>query len=274
MQKDNSLPKKPRKVKVPKIPRMLLSVSSVETFQSCNAKWYYRYVEKLPSPKNYYSTTGSFIHKILEVFIRHLNKYKNLTSASSFAFMIAQKDEELKLTLTPEIIKEGKAWLDFIVERFRNDPSLIPSVHKVELPFVFKIPETNISIRGFIDRIDVLGPNKLKVIDYKTSSNPSYLKPFQLITYAIATKHKFPNNDVEVAYQLIRHDFSMKEFSFNEQDEKNVIDTFIKVASQIETLKVKQPSTAWTPTPTKLCDYCPYRIKCQDDRAKKSPWKV
>lgn len=272
MQKDQSIQiSKPKKTKTP---RMLLSVSSIETFQSCNAKWYYRYVAKLPSPKNYYSTTGSFIHKILEVFIKHLNKYKDLSRASSFAFMIAQKDEELKETLTPEIIKEGKAWLDYVVESFRSDPSLIPSARKVEMPFTFKIPGSNITVRGFIDRIDEIGENKLQVIDYKTSGNPNYLKPFQLITYAIATKQRFPNNEVEVAYQLIRHNFSMKKFTFNEQDEKDVIDTFIKVGTEITSLKEKSPTTPWTPTSSKLCDYCPYRIKCQDDRAKKSPWKV
>ena len=72
-----------------------LSVSSVETFQSCKAKWYYRYILKLPATKNYHTTAGSFIHKVLEVFLQQLQKYNNIKRASQIALAVAKKDEEL-----------------------------------------------------------------------------------------------------------------------------------------------------------------------------------
>lgn len=265
---------KPKKNKAPKQPRLLLSVSSVETFQSCQAKWYYRYVAKLPSPQNYYSTAGSFIHKILEIFLKRLSANVDLYRASTFAFLAAQRDKDLAPLLTPEIVREGKAWLDYLVDFFRSNPTQIPSVLKVEIPFAFKIPDTNITVRGFIDRVDSIDEESLKIIDYKTSSDPSYLKSFQLVTYAFAMKQKFPGKKVQAAYQLIRHDFALKEFTLTEEMESQAINTFVEVGKKIEDLKKESPSTPWKASPSKLCDYCSYRVQCFKDRLKANPWQV
>lgn len=251
-----------------------LSVSSVETFQSCKAKWYYRYILKIPTTKNYHTTTGSFIHKVLEVFLQQLQKYKDIKRASKVALFIAKKDPELIPTLTPEIIKEGEEWLQLLINKFENEPSSIPNVLRVEAPFVFKIEEDKILVRGFIDRIDQIDENTIGIIDYKTSNNPNYLKPFQLATYQLATKKNYPGMQIKVAYELIRHNFEKQEYSISEMDEIGVLKTFKEVAKEIRTLKATKPNEVWQISPSKLCDYCPYRVRCETDRSKKTPWKV
>jgi len=251
-----------------------LSVSSVETFQSCKAKWYYRYILKLPATKNYHTTAGSFIHKVLEVFLQQLQKYNNIKRASQIALAVAKKDEELIETLTPEIVKEGEEWLQLLIDKFEKEPGSIPNVVRVEAPFVFKLEEDNILVRGFIDRIDQIDEKTLGVIDYKTSSKPAYLKSFQLATYSVATKKNYPGMQVKVAYQLIRHNFEKQEHLISEADELNVLRTFKEVAKEIRALKLLKPNEVWEASPSKLCDYCPYRVRCETDRSKKSPWKV
>jgi len=253
---------------------LLLSVSSVETFMGCKAKRYYRYIEKLPAPHTYHTTAGSFIHKILEIFIKKYSKNKDLRLAGNTAFFLAKKDEDLAPTLTPEIIEEGKQWLKFIVKRYEKSPELIPNTLKVEAPFNFKIDES-LSVRGFIDRIDQVDPNTIRIVDYKTSSNPSYLSSFQLATYTIATQKKYPGKVIQASYELIRHEFENKAYDISEAELQNVIQTFTKAADEIRHLKKTSPTEAWDPTPTRLCSYCPFRIRCETDRAKKSPaWKV
>ena len=94
-----------------KIKNLRLSVSSVETFESCKAKWYYRYIEKLPTPSTYHTTAGSFIHKILEIYLRRFKKNGgNLRDAAGVAYRLACKDKDLAPDLTPEIKDEAKQW--------------------------------------------------------------------------------------------------------------------------------------------------------------------
>lgn len=260
----------------PKPNKLQLSVSSIETFQSCPAKWYYRYIEKLPSPKNYYSTAGSFIHKILEVFTIKFKYTQNLRKAGSLAFKSACTDPELQQYLTPEIKEEGKSWLKFLVKRFESNPSLIPPVISVETPFSFKIeePTVQITVRGIIDRIDQLDNNTIKIVDYKTSKDPNSLNNFQLATYKLALKKKYPNATIKTSYELIRHEFQTKEVEITPETEVNALNTFIQNAKQILALKNSKPNEPWEAKTSKLCDYCPYKVRCETDRLKKTPWKI
>lgn len=249
-----------------------LSVSSIEAFQSCRAKWYYRYVEKLPSPPTYHLTAGSFIHKILEIYLRRYKKNGgDLRDAASVAYRLAQRDKDIAPYLTEEIKKEGKQWIKEQTLRYESDASLIPDVLHIERPFSFKIEDSNILVRGFIDRIDSVGSTGLRVVDYKTSSNPNYLKPFQLETYAYAMQQKYPDKKIEMEYELVRHKFSSKVFELSSTSYDNVISTFKKVGNEIRELKERQPSTPWEPTVNRLCSYCPFRMRCEKDRST-SPW--
>lgn len=256
-----------------KSPSIRLSVSSVETFQSCKAKWYYRYIEGLPTPPNYHLTAGSFIHKILEIFLRSYKKHKDLKKAAKNAFALAKKDPELKEHLTEEILLEGREWLKFIAKKYHEQPDLIPDVLKIECPFTFKIDGTNITVRGFIDRIDNTSKDSIEIIDYKTSSNPDYLKPLQLATYSIAASKKYPGKKITAAYQLVRHQFENKHFPITEKVKQEAIETFKEAAKEITHLKNTSPNIPWEANVTRLCDYCPFRVRCEQDR-KKLVWST
>ena len=166
------------------------------------------------------------------------------------AFGLAKKDKETKADLTKEILEEGKQWLKEYVEGLKkNTGGIPPDVLQIEGAFYFKIND-QLSVRGFIDRIDQVDDKTIRVVDYKTSSNPSYLKPFQLTTYSIAAKNKYPNKEIEASYVLIRHDFNTKDYKITDDDRENAIGVFKKVASEINTLKDTSPAKPWKPTPT------------------------
>ena len=252
---------------------LLLSVSSVDTFKTCKAKWYYHYVKKLPTPKNYHLTAGSFIHKILEIFLKRYKKSKDLKDAARVAFNLAIKDPELMEDLTKEIKLEGRDWLKEILKIYEDSPELVPNVLRIEAPFNFKLTD-DISIRGFIDRIDSTEEDTIEIIDYKTNSNPDYLKPFQLITYAIAMEKKYPKKKIKASYQLIRHGFKKKDVEITEQGKQNVIETFISAGSEITNLMTTCPDTPWEATRSKLCSYCSFRIQCEKDNQSSNSWEV
>lgn len=250
-----------------------LSVSSVETFQSCNAKYYYRYIAKLPTTSNYYATTGKFIHKILEIFIHAQKKHKDLRKSGSIAYRLAQKDKELIESLTLEIKEEGKGWVKNLVKKFEENPQLIPNVLKTEFPFTFKIAESDILVRGVIDRIDLTGDGNILIIDYKTSKSPDYLSAFQLATYAYAVQQQYPTKEITAAFELIRYDFERLNVSITQEERDRALDAFRNAGLEIRRLQQEKPTSPWTPTITKLCAYCPFRMKCEQDRSS-SPWQV
>ena len=259
----------PKKDKV-----LQLSVSSVETFNTCKAKWYYNYVLRLPSPKNYYTTAGSFIHKILEIFLRRYKKSNDLRDAGQVAYRLAQNDEGIKPDLTDEIRLEGKDWLKQLVKQYETDASLIPNVLKIETPFNFKLDDPEVLIRGFIDRVDQIDDNTIEIIDYKTNQNPDYLKSFQLVVYAIAMEKKYPGKVIKGSYQLIRHKHSKKQFEITEDDKEKALLMFKNTATEIKALLKETPTTCWETSPSKLCSYCPFKIKCDQDNKPADHWKV
>jgi ATP-dependent helicase/DNAse subunit B len=251
-----------------------LSVSRVDTFKTCKAKYYYNYILELPTTDTYYTTIGKFIHKVLELFI---NKYKatgDLRTAASSAFKEAQKDEEIKPSLTRDIIKESMKWIVFLTKKFEEDSSQIPNTLDTELPFTFKLEEEKLLVRGVIDRVDRLSPNELLIIDYKTSQSSSYLRPFQLATYVHALKERFPNHTIKTAFELIRHDFGRLHFDLSDEDVEQALNTFREVGSEIRELSKLPKDQPWTATPSKLCSYCPFRQRCEKDRIQESPWQV
>lgn len=262
----------------PKKDKMLqLSVSSIDTFNMCKAKWYYDYIERLPKPKSYHLTAGSFIHKILEIFLRRYKKSNDLRDAAKVAYSLAQKDQYIAPDLTEEIRKEAKAWLKELVQKYEKQPELIPNVLKIETPFNFKLlvdTDVEILIRGFIDRVDQIDENTIEIIDYKTNSNPDYLKPLQLVVYAIALEKKYPGKIIKGAYQLIRHQHDKKQVEISEEAKQKALDTFKKVALEIKELMKDKPNTCWETTHSKLCSYCPFRIRCETDNASSNKWQV
>jgi len=65
----------------------------------------------------------------------------------------------------------------------------LPEVVGIETPFEIEIG--GYIMRGFIDRIDRIGPGKYEVVDYKTSKSPRYLTSFQLLVYCSCDKRRY-----------------------------------------------------------------------------------
>lgn len=257
-----------------KLKNLNLSVSSLETFKGCQAKWYYRYIEKLPTPDGYHSLVGKFIHKILEIYLRRYKKNgNNLRDAANVAYRLAKQDPELQPHLTEEIKKEAKQWIKDITKIYEDNPNQIPDALKIEAPFSFKIEDLNITVRGFIDRVDKVSADEIRIVDYKTSGNPKYLKPFQLATYAHAMSLKYPDKKISAAYELVRFDFERLNVDISNNPSEDVIETFKQVGTEIRQLQQSSPNKPWKPTLTKLCSYCPFRMRCEKDRSESS-WKV
>lgn len=77
------------------------------------------------------------------------------------------------------------------------------------------------------------------------------------------------------SYELIRHGFDNMDFPLTLTDEE-IIARFTATGKEIRALKEASPDTPWDPTVTRLCSWCPFRVRCETDRAdkKESSWTV
>lgn len=246
-----------------------LSVSSIDTFNSCPKKYEYRYVEKIKidQPAHNFTEFGSCAHLILEHFHNRVTKdtpkseYKDIMKAS---FKDAVTDSQFDPTIlrsyvwSPNGDRPGFEYLKEIAGRYLEeiDKNGLPNVIGTEVPYEFEVAD-GVVVRGFIDRIDKLSDGSYKVVDYKTSKDPKYLKSFQLLVYAIAIKRMYPDADkISGSFVLLKHDFEEVKFDFGTMDLENAFSTILKKANAIRNEKV------WPKNQTRLCDWCEYKSMC------------
>jgi len=246
-----------------------LSVSSIDTFNNCPKKYEYRYIQrvKVNQPAWNFTEFGSCAHLILEHF--H-NRVDNDTDPSKYreimkgCFKDAVTDKQFDPTIlrsyvwSPDGDKPGFDYLKEITGEYLDiiEEKGLPNVVGTEVSYEFEVTE-GVKIRGFIDRIDKISDTHYKVVDYKTSKNPKYLKEFQLLVYSLAIKRMYPQVEtISGSFVLMKHHFKEVEFEFGTMDMDRTFNTIIKKANAIRTEKV------WPKNQNRLCDWCDYKSIC------------
>ena len=173
----------------------------MDTYTKCPKKYHYRYIEKPDVEESKWNFTefGSCAHRILELF--HLEILKRLVKKEEYPLLMKRcfrdgiKEFDINIleepTWTPEGDQPGIIYMREIIQDYLDNikENGMPDVIGVEMPFSFKIDDDSI-VRGYIDRVDRVGPGEYRVVDYKTSKNEKYLSEFQLLVYAEALSRK------------------------------------------------------------------------------------
>lgn len=244
-----------------------LSVSSIDTFKKCAKKYYYRYIEKLEVDQTKWNFTefGSCAHRILELFHERANQETNQDDYAAImkgCFVEAVKEFDFSVlnekVWSPDGEKVGLVYLREMMQCYLDmmKKDGMPNVIHNELAYELKIAEDAV-IRGFIDRIDKIDETTYKVVDYKTSKSPKYLKDFQLLVYANAIKQIFPQVEKVIgSYMLLKHDFKEIEYEFTNFDLDQCMDEVMK---NLDLIRVEKN---WVKNPTRLCDWCDYKDVC------------
>jgi len=233
-----------------------LSASAVKTYTQCPRKYYFTYIKKAPKQKHDYFDLGNVCHKTLEIFHEEymnngLSKHKTLNELMGFSFKKAR--QEYKKVSIPIISDAKKLLINYLSSVKKSG---MPIVKGVEASFDFNI-DSNIRIRGFVDRVDIMDDGRFNIIDYKTTKSVQYLDDFQLLVYGLWLKREFTHVDsFKGTYVLLRHNSARKEFDFNYNDVEKVERLLIKCAEQIDN------EIRWTPVPTRLCNWCDFKGIC------------
>ena len=159
---------------------------------------------------------------------------------------------------SPDGDRDGFGYLKEIAGNYLNliEERGMPDVVGSEISYEFEVAE-GVTVRGFIDRVDKISDTHYKVVDYKTSKNPKYLKSFQLLVYSLAIKRMYPQVEkVSGSFMLLKHDFKEVEYEFGSMDMDKAFKSIIKKSNEIRSEKI------WPKKQSRLCDYCDYNTLC------------
>lgn len=237
---------------------LTLSYSRKDTYVKCPRKYYYRYIQKLPTKQWDHFALGTLAHGVLEYF--H-SKFKldtekpNLKTLMKNSFKSQRADMEKTGILKPEVLNEAYIILQEYLG-FMENTGIGSEIISLEQEFNIPLND-KFSIMGFIDRLDIDNDGVYHIKDYKTTKNDKYMTPEQLITYGIYLLDKYP--DVEKfrgSYIMLKCNLKNVSYDFNKEDVEKEKKILIECAEKIT------EEERWITRPTRLCDWCDFKDTC------------
>jgi len=248
------------------LPVSYLSYSQIETFKTCPLQYKFRYILRIPTPPSAALSFGSVIHETMKDFYQRLlagqdPKKEDLLQIlkenwSPLGYPSKAHEEKYK--------KEGEKILSEYFNQAYDSKNLPIAL---EQTFSVKI-SPSLKVGGKIDRIDKIG-DEIEIIDYKTGQSTKKKdveKDLQLTLYALAA------TDGTLTYMGIikkTPDPQKTKISFYFFADQQKISTFRK-PEDFETVKKDLLKIAeeigqsdFSPTPSKLCDFCEYKLLCE-----------
>lgn len=267
--------------------KFLLSFSATETFNTCQRKYYYNYIMKLPKKHWPWLTFGNFNHLVLEKFHNYIIFFKkkklsyDKKALMKRAFLSAlRKSARLansgqSVMMSTDQISAAKILLQ---KYYKKIDSNEPDVLSTEKYFEIDLGD-NIILRGYIDRVDRIGDNAFKITDYKTSKASFKInKTAQLAIYAIGFRQTLDITDVEIYKQLDFLKVGKTEpdnFDGEKHDDstdKDLLASLLKTGQEIRSkIATDKLESEWQYKENDFCWCCDFKDRCIASRGQQSP---
>ncbi len=215
------------------------SPSSINTFKQCKRKYYYQYIEKLPTIPNVHQVRGIIAHSTLESFFdldssqltaeNYKQKLTALIQSLFFNCWRRHTPQLEELALSPdqerfyfeETMMMMMNWISHFLEELQA--TIRQRGMDVQEAFYYLTPlreqeyrSDNYAVRGFIDAIKKL-EEEVHIIDYKTNSTFEIKDSIrlQLAIYSLLYFEKHGVRPTKVGIFFLRH--KPKMFSVDEE---------------------------------------------------------
>lgn len=177
------------------LPRSIFSYSALNTYRECPQKYFWSYIEPLPTPHTYSMKVGTFIHRMIELasgqglsildldFPESFEKYEYSPAYWEGGEPVVDEQRE---KLSPKEMA-----LNFARSRFSRPDSEVVQV-LVEQHFNLKVGDN--VIVGVIDRAQKYADGGWEIIDFKSGvrgERDVLSRNFQLQIYALAFSEIF-----------------------------------------------------------------------------------
>jgi hypothetical protein len=251
---------------------MYLSYSRWKMYQTCPSKYKHCYISKTPVVKDPRSSfLGSSLGKILEWFYSEM-LWKNsnpekicidrIDAAISDVFTKEKWDPNIDSTVYPILTGQLRTMIPDSIEIIRSNGFLTPySRAEVDLTVIFKHAKHNLTLKmgGRCDFIHGKDRSNIWILDGKASKyREKYVDSNQLIWYAI--QHYIKYNVMPQRLGFIFWAFPQDPLSWIEFNN----DIIHQVTNDIFDVCKKIQSKIFHTKPSKECNMCDYRLKCED----------
>jgi putative RecB family exonuclease len=249
-----------------------LSPSRAADFMQCPLLYRFRVIDKLPSPPSAAAARGTLVHAVLERLFDLPSSERTVGAASA---LVEPQWKELI---------EGRPELAELFDE--SDPAAVASwfgdaVSLVERWFTLEDPtrlepaerelyvETDLdglTLRGYVDRLDVAPTGEIRVVDYKTGRSPSAFFEgkalFQMKFYALVLWRL--RGEVPRLLQLVYLGGDDPEIVRYSPDEADLLAVERKLKALWHAIETAARSGEWRPSKSRLCDWCDHRALCPE----------
>ena len=244
-----------------------LSPSRAGDFMTCPLLYRFRVIDRLPEPPSPAATRGTLVHAVLERLFDHPAAER--TPEVARELLRPQWDrllaEEPDLAGLFEAEDQREVWLEeaaAMVDRYftLEDPRRLEPAHR-EL-HVTTVLASGLSLRGYIDRLDVAPGGEIRIVDYKTGSAPraefEARALFQMKFYALVLWRS--QGTIPRLLQLIY--LGSGEIVRYAPDEADLLATERKVNALWQAIERATRAGDWRERPGRLCNWCAHQAIC------------
>jgi len=240
------------------------SFTQLQVFEICPKQYKYAYTLNLPRRPKFTFSFGHSIHNTLRDFYLRYQETKKIPTLEEL-LEIYEKNwiDEWYESKEQELERKEKG-RQSLIEFYKKHEGKFKIPKFIEQGFNIKIG--NYTLKGFIDRVDVLetkkdksGFDRVEVIDYKTGEVPKEKRSEidQLLIYALAVREVFHDLPVKLTYYYIDTNQAITIDNF----EDDLTQFKEKIKERIE--EIFKSDFAATPNPWK-CRNCDFREICED----------
>ncbi len=242
-----------------------LSPTAAATFEQCQRRWRFRYVERLPDPPGPAALAGTLVHRVLERLLAEPAKERQLDRARSLA-----SEEWSAHHALPELADLGldehglrqykwKVWRAVAGLWDLEDPAAV-EVLATESQLEVQLGE--VPFLGVLDRVERTADG-VAVTDYKSgrAPRPAYeaAKLDQVLLYAAGWREQSGTEPVRARLLYLGSRSIEAEVTSDRLDE-----AVGRLGSTWEALNACVSSERFEPRTGPLCAWCPYTRLCPE----------
>lgn len=245
-----------------------LSPSRAADFMQCPLLYRFRVIDRIPSPPSPAAARGTLVHAVLERLFDLPAAERTPAAAAALVpgqwDQLVEADPELAEMLAADPERTQESWyaeaarlIDtwFVLE----DPTRL---EPAERELYVEADVDGLTLRGYVDRLDVAPNGALRVVDYKTGRSPSEhfeaKALFQMRFYALVLWRV--RGVVPQMLQLVY--LGNSELMRYSPDEADLLATERKVKALWTAIERAAETGDWRPRTSKLCDWCDHRALC------------
>jgi putative RecB family exonuclease len=250
-------------------PRCSLSPSRAADFAACPLLYRFRVLDGLPEPPSRAATRGTLVHAVLDALYDLPADQRTLGAAQGLIGQcwaeLQERDPRLVGLVDPEDPRAVRTWVSaaerLLAGYFRmEDPSALEPASR-EMALSVELP-SGLTLRGYVDRLDLAPDGAIRVVDYKTGRSPGPADEasamFQLRFYALALYHQLGRLP-RVLQLMYLSDGVILRLVPEPSDLKA---TTVRVEALWAAIERATASGDWRANPGRACDWCAHRGIC------------